>query len=135
MITNPEQKKVVKILAIIITVSFITLLLGIALSVYSIFIYPKNKGVTNATIIKMYSEKKIVTYSVDGKEYEKIFRSRSSFDTIGKKIKIYYNKQNPYKSVIASNRYLTLIVPAASILLLGVSGIICIVYYTKYIKV
>ena len=128
---NPEQSKKLKVLSIILLSSFIIFLIGVAVSIYFIFILPMNKGKTDATITKITNNSTTVIYN--GRRYEKRYSVYSSSYYVGKKIKIYYNKQKPFDSSIANMRFISLVGPGIGIIFLGISGLFCLVFYKKNI--
>lgn len=130
---NPEQSKELKVLSIILLSSFIIFLIGVAVSICFIFLLPMNKGKTDATITKITNNSTTVIYNVNGRRYEKRYSVYSSSYYVGKKIKIYYNKQKPFDSSIANMRFISLVAPGIGIILLGISGVLCLVFYKKNI--
>ena len=134
MMMNPENKKELKILSIFLLSSFVIFLIGIALAVYFIFLAPMNKGKAEGVIKDITNNSTTIVYSANNRTYEKRFSAYSSTYYVGKKVKLYYNKQKPFNSSIAGMRYLSLIAPGIGIILLGVSGILCLVFYKKNIN-
>lgn len=134
MILNPDQNKTVKMLAVFLVVSTFIFFLGVALSVYFIFVLPMHKEKTTAIITNITNNSTSVKYEANGRIYEKTYTAYSSNYYVGKKIKIYYNKRKPYSSFISSFRYLSLIGPGIGIILMGVTGIFCLVFYKKNIN-
>ena len=132
---NPDANNAVKALSILLIISVIIFLIGSAIAIYFIFVSPVNKGKTKAIITDITNNSTKVSYVVNGKKYNKTYTAYSSTYYVGKTIKIYYNKINPYKSFIANMRYLSLIGPGIGIIMLGVSGIGCMITYSKYYKV
>ena len=130
---NPEQSKELKVLSIILLSSFIIFLIGVAVSIYFIFLLPMNKGKTDATITKITNNSTTVIYNANGRRYEKRYSAYSSSYYVGKKIKIYYNKQKPFDSSIANMRFISLVAPGIGIIFLGISGVFCLAFYKKNI--
>ncbi|MBR5662383.1 MAG: DUF3592 domain-containing protein [Bacilli bacterium] len=131
---NPEQSKELKILSGLLIGSFVLFLIGVAIAIYFIFLMPMNKEKTTATITKIENSSTTVVYTAEGRTYEKRFNAYSSNYYVGKKIKIYYNKQKPFDSHISSLRFLSLIAPGIGIIFMGVVGILCMVFYKKNIN-
>ena len=134
MLLNPESNKELKILAGFLIGSFVIFLIGVALAIYFIFLMPMNKEKTVATITKIDNNSTTVVYNAEGRIYNKRYSAYSSNYYVGKKIKIYYNKQKPYDSHISSFRYLSLIGPGIGIIFMGITGILCMIFYKKNIN-
>ena len=135
MIT-PEVKKEMLPYIICMIIGLIMFLVGIALSIHYIFIYPQNKGQTTGYITEYIPEESTsVVYEVNGKEYLKKYTVYSSNYYVGKEVKVLYNKTRPQDSMIASFRYLYLILVGIGIVFLGVSGIGLLIIYKKYCRI
>lgn len=134
MMFNPEARKELKVLSWLLLGSFVVFLIGVAVAIYFIFLLPMNKEKTTATITKIENSTTTVIYTAEGRTYEKRFSAYSSNYYVGKKIKIYYNKQKPFDSHISSFRYLSLIGPGIGIIFMGVVGMLCFVFYKKNIN-
>ena len=111
MMLSPESNKTLKFLAIFLSASFIIFLIGVALAIYFIFLLPMNKEKTYGTVKNVTNNSTTIIYSAKGKTYNK--------------------KQKPFNSFISSFRYLSLIGPGIGIIFMGVSGILCMVFYKK----
>ena len=131
MLLNQDSSRELKFLAAFLLISVFIFIAGLIISIYFIFINPMNKEKTTATITNITNNTTTVKYEVNGRLYEKRYSSYSSTYYVGKKIKIYYNKRKPIDSSIASFRFLSLIAPGIGIIFIGVSGILCIVFYKK----
>lgn len=131
MMLSPESNKTLKFLVIFLSASFIIFLIGVALAIYFIFLMPMNKEKTYGTVKNITNNSTTIIYSANGKTYNKKYSVYSSSYYVGKKVKIYYNKQKPFNSFISSFRYLSLIGPGIGIIFMGVSGILCMVFYKK----
>ena len=90
----------------------------------------KNKVNTVGTITEISSYSRddnrnhdvYVSYIVDGKEYESRLYSYSSSFYEGKKINIYYDKENPNKIGVKSLDWLFLIFPGIGLIFLIIGG-------------
>ena len=134
MVLNQESNKELKVLATLLAASFIIFLIGVAISIYFIFLSPMNKEKTYGTITNITNSTTTIKYSAEGRIYNKRFNAYSSSYYVGKKVKLYYNKQKPFNSSISSFRFLSLIGPGIGIIFMGVTGILCLVFYKKNIN-
>ena len=108
-----EKEKLVKIFLII---GLCILIIGLLISVKMIFLDRINKESTYGTITDISSNSTTVQYVVSQRKYRKTYSVYSSTYSVGKKIKIYYDKVRPNDSFIARMRYLILIVPGLGLI-------------------
>ena len=118
-----EGKTSKNVFLVLLVVGLVLLIIGIAFSLKMLIFDKAGKNTTYATITELKDSSTTVKYTVNNKTYIKRYNSYSSSFYIGKKIKIYYNKVNPYKSYIANLQYLILILPGIGLLLFSASGI------------
>ena len=130
-----DEGKISKnVFLVLLVVGLLLLIIGIAFSLKMLIFDKAGKNTTYATITELKDSSTTVKYTVNNKTYIKRYNSYSSSFYIGKKIKIYYNKVNPYKSYIANLQYLILILPGIGLLLFSASGIGLLHTYYKYYK-
>ena len=130
-----DEGKISKnVFLVLLVVGLLLLIIGIAFSLKMLIFDKAGKNTTYATITELQDSSTTVKYTVNNKTYIKRYNSYSSSFYIGKKIKIYYNKVNPYKSYIANLQYLILILPGIGLLLFSASGIGLLHTYYKYYK-
>ena len=129
---NPEEGKFwFRFLTGFMITSFIIFIIGVALSTYYIFVYPRSRGSVYGTITEINNKGTTIQYRVNDAPYIKTYSVHSSNYFVGKDVKILYNKARPYRSSIANFRYLWLIAPGIGIIFLGVSGILLFVFYKQ----
>ena len=128
------EKSDLTCLLVLLVVGLLLLIIGIAFSLKMLIFDKAGKNTTYATITELKDSSTTVKYTVNNKAYIKRYNSYSSSFYIGKKIKIYYNKVNPYKSYIANLQYLILILPGIGLLFFSASGIGLLHTYYKYYK-
>lgn len=126
-----EDLKTVKIFGAVAIVGSLIFLLGLGLSLKMLVIDKMGKESIYATITKANSESTTVEYTVKNRIYTKEYSASSSTYKEGKKIKIYYSKNRPYDSYIASMQYLILIVPTTGFLLAIIFGLVSLSIYKK----
>lgn len=130
-----EVDKVQKVSIIISIVGLVIFFIGVFISIKFIFLDVYRKEKTYAIITNMPEGKIDIEYEVNDRVYKKRLNMTSSTYYMGKKIKIYYDKNNPRKIVVASARYLSLIAPFVGILITGSGGIGLIYVYLKKYKI
>lgn len=134
MITE-DAKTHMKPFLVLMIIGVLIFIVGVAISINYIFIYPKNKGKVEAVITDISHDTTTVNYEVNGRIYKKVYSVYSSNYYVGKKVNVLYNKAHPQKSMISSFRYLSLIGPGIGIVFLGVSGIGLLFIYQKYYRI
>lgn len=130
-----NAKTVRTIFTVLMCISLFIFLLGLVLSIKFIFIDVIHKESTYGIIKDISNNSTLVEYKANNTTYEKRFSVYNSTYFIGKRIKIYYDKISPRKSLIASMRYMILILPGIAFIFLGVSGVGLIYVYMKYYRV
>ena len=99
----------------------------VGLVVYLCFFNYQNKIETTGTITKISAYPNdndvYVSYNVNGKDYENILNGYASNFYEGKKIKIYYDKDNPNKIGMKSLDLLFLIFPSIGLIFLIIGGL------------
>ena len=103
----------------------------VGLIIYLCFFNYQNKIETTGTITKISAYRNdndsdydvYVSYNVNGKDYENILNGYASNFYEGKKIKIYYDKDNPNKIGMKSLDLLFLIFPSIGLIFLIIGGL------------